>query len=162
MMASLALRWAASTSSRARSISASGTGVIVPPSFSLARPSFMATATIWACAPSCRSRSIRRSLAAESSTAWARVCSNSRTRCGNDGPSSLATSRPSRVLTPFVAHGAQSSAAAPAGTRAKETARECTDRTTSKGSGFHHISQAGTWITTPVTCRISHQIGKVR
>ena len=33
-----------------------------------------------ACAPSCRSRSIRRSLAAESSTRWARDCSSSRTR----------------------------------------------------------------------------------
>ena len=41
---------------------------VAPPSFSLARPSFMATATICACAPSCRSRSIRRSRAAESST----------------------------------------------------------------------------------------------
>ena len=65
----------------------------------------MATATIWACAPSCRSRSIRRSRAAESSTAWARVCSSSRTRCPSGGPSSLAISFPSTVLQFFSHHG---------------------------------------------------------
>ena len=144
MMASLALRWAASTSSRARSMSASVVPVTVPPSFSRARPSFMATATIWACAPSCRSRSIRRSLAAASSTAWARVCSSSRTRSPDGGPSSLVTSFPSATLHLLSHHGQSSSVAAPAGTRAKETARECTERATCKGYGFHHASHPGT------------------
>ena len=114
-----------------------GNGSLVPPSFSRARPSFMATATIWACAPSCRSRSIRRSRAAESSTAL--------------GPGLLQLTHPVRqrraeqpgdqlrvrgVASPQPTTGNTDSAAAPTGTRAKVTARECTDRATSNGFGL--------------------------
>ena len=79
-MASLAPRCAATTSSRARSRSVCPVPSVMPPSFFTASPSFMVTATICACAPSCRSRSICRSLAAESSTKLVRDRSSSCTR----------------------------------------------------------------------------------
>jgi hypothetical protein len=74
---------AAATSSRTRSRSVCPVPSTMPPSFLVASPSFIATATICACAPSCKSRSIRRNLAAESSTTRARDRSSSRTRRGN-------------------------------------------------------------------------------
>ena len=52
--------------------------------------------------------------------------------------------------------------ARPTGTRAKVTARECTTWATTRGSAGHHTSHPGRCSTTPLTCRISHQIGKVR
>jgi hypothetical protein len=76
-----------------------------------ASPSFMATATIWACVPSCRSRSIRRSRAAKPSTARARLCSSSCIRCGNGGPMNRAISFASAALPPFTAHGVHTSTA---------------------------------------------------
>ena len=86
-MASLAPRCASSTSSRTRSRSTSSASS----SFSLAMPSRMASATSWAWVPSCRSRSIRRSVAAEASTVWVRACSSVRTRAAiGSGPSSAA------------------------------------------------------------------------
>ena len=58
-----------------------------PPSasFSLARPTFIASATRRAWVPSCRSRSMRRSVVAASSTATARECSSSATRASRVG-----------------------------------------------------------------------------
>ena len=90
--------------------------VVAGAEFFLASPSFMATATSWACVPSCRSRSMPRSRAAESSTAYARVCSSSCTRCDSEaGPSSSRMSNRSRALAARVAHGAASSQIAPMG-----------------------------------------------
>jgi hypothetical protein len=121
----------------------------------------MATATIWACAPSCRSRSIRRSLAAESSTARARACSSSRTRCGKDtGLSSRAISAPSQLLTIRVSHGDASNATAPTGTRAKAAGQVRTSWATCTGSAVHHESHEGIRIPAPRTT--SHHSGKVR
>ena len=71
--ASTALRCAASISSLTVSLSGSS-------SFSLAMPRFMASAASRIWAPSCRSRSTRRSAAAESSTASVLVRSSSLTR----------------------------------------------------------------------------------
>ena len=52
-------------------------------SFSLTRPSRIAKVTSWAWVPSWRSRSIRRSIAAEASTVWARACSKERSPEGD-------------------------------------------------------------------------------
>ena len=64
-------------------------------SFSLAMPRRMARATSWAWVPSWRSRSIRRSVAAEASTVWVRACSSERTRVGHGiGPEQAADEQP--------------------------------------------------------------------
>ena len=52
-------------------------------------PGAWPSATSWAWVPSCRSRSMRRSVAAEASTVWVRACSSERTRAAiGSGPSS--------------------------------------------------------------------------
>ena len=82
-------------------------------SVSLARPSCIASATRWAWVPSCRSRSMRRSVAAESSTAWARVSSSCATRRpaapgrAGRGPAS------GRARTARRTHGAASNISTP-------------------------------------------------
>ena len=66
-------------------------------SFSLAMPRRMANATSWAWVPSWRSRSIRRRVAADESTVWARACSSERTRTvTGSGASRTRMSRRSR------------------------------------------------------------------
>ena len=110
--ASTALRCAASISSRTVALSPSWSS---SPSFSRAMPRFMASAASRICAPSCRSRSTRRSAAAESSTASARVRSSSLTRSAMLlGPSRPRTSRASAALIPRASHAAATTHAAPA------------------------------------------------
>ena len=70
-------------------------------------PSRMASATSWAWVPSCRSRSIRRSVAADASTVWVRACSSVRSRAAvGSGPSSDVMSRRSTLTKPRMAQGA--------------------------------------------------------
>ena len=102
-MASLAPRWASSTSSRTWSRSTWSASS----SFSLAMPRRMARATSWAWVPSCRSRSMRRSVAAEASTVWVRACSSVRTRVAmGSGPSRPRIRRRSTLTKPRMTHGA--------------------------------------------------------
>ena len=110
-IASLAPRWAASTSSRTRSRSTwSGSSS----SFSLAMPSRMAKATSCAWVPSWRSRSIRRKVAALASTVWVRACSSERTRVAiGSGPSRLPISSRSTLTKPRMTHGAAKRKMAP-------------------------------------------------
>ena len=119
-IASTARRCASSTSwvMRARSTGA------VPWSFSWARLSFMARATSCACVPSCRSRSMPRSRAAESSTTRARLSLRARIRsAGELGPSRVRMSHRSGSVVPRTSHGAARSSAAPAGMSRNEVAR---------------------------------------
>ena len=98
--------------------------LVASPSFSRAMPRFMASVASRICAPSCRSRSSRRSRAAESSTASARLSSRSWTRCASrPGPSRPRISRPSAAMTALVTHGAASSIAAPAAAAANVPGR---------------------------------------
>ena len=122
--ASLAPRSAASTSSR----TAAASGTSPPsPSFSRAMPRFMASVASRICAPSCRFRSSRRSRAAESSTASARLSSRSWTRCASrPGPSRPRISQASADVTALVTHGAASSIAAPAAAAANVPGRVAT------------------------------------
>src|SRR5215472_5443898 len=110
--ASLAPRCAASSSS----LTASGSGTAPSsPSFSLAMPRFMASVASRTCAPSCRSRSSRRSIAAESSTARALACSRSATRWASlPGPSMPRMNQRSAVLAPLANHGLARIMATPA------------------------------------------------
>jgi len=78
-------------------------------SFSFASPRSMARPTSRACAPSCRSRSMRRRSAAAVSTTTPRSDSSSTTRSdSSDGPSSPRTSSPSTVVRARTSHGVAS------------------------------------------------------
>ena len=136
-------RCAASTSSRAAA--RSGT-VPWSPSFSLAMPRFMASVASRICAPSCRSRSSRRSRAAASSTARARVCSRSRTRWAmRPGPSRPRMSQRSAATTPAGHPRGGQQHASPGGEdseRAGGTSRPGSDRWPNQSNGGDHRHRA--------------------
>ena len=70
-------------------------------------PSRMARATSCAWVPSWRSRSIRRRVAAEASTVWARACSSERTRADTaSGPSNARMKNWSITRIARIPHGA--------------------------------------------------------
>ena len=70
-------------------------------------PSRIASATSCAWVPSCRSRSIRRSVAADASTVWVRACSNERTRAAiGSGPSRVRCRNLSTVTKQRITQGA--------------------------------------------------------
>ena len=70
-------------------------------------PAAWPSATSWAWVPSCRSRSMRRSVAAEASTVCVLACSSERTRVAmGSGPSRLRINRRSTLTKPRMTQGA--------------------------------------------------------
>ena len=94
------------------------------PNFAWARPSSIASATSRCCAPSCRSRSIRRRSASAAPTTRSRLTSSSVTRAArfSGGASSHRANAVSALARPRVTDGAASSSSSPAMAEATRSA----------------------------------------
>ena len=120
--------------------SASTSWVSAPRGQALARrrPSSIAMTTRRCCAPSCRSRSMRRSVASEDSTAPWRVVSSARTRAASSarsfGASSRRASAPQAAATPCVAGSVRSASTTPPAARPAEPGPPMSDSTEPSGA----------------------------